>query len=399
MKLKIKFKILFFKFLIYFILSFKFIILLINLFIIFINIYFLFYKKTIKVIEFNEYKQKYLNQIKSSDFFPLCFSNKKYFEISNYLNSKYDVNNLIIIQNQTTKSKTKAILKKRRKKIVLYSVDLFSLNFHKNWLKNRLKDKFIIKFDSNKPDYLIYNVFGSEHLNPKYNNSIKIAILTENKIPNLDEADYVIGHYHINYLDRYFKYNIFFWENINNFNASRNKTLNSPKRMKFCAALISNNISTDGFRLKFIKELNKYKKVDMGGTIDNNIKMHIKDKIKFLESYKFSIAMENSEGDGYISEKIVNSFLAGTIPIYYGDYMIDEYINPKSYILIKGEKDMYKKIEYIKQIDNNDEIYKSLLKEKVLLDNHIVIDTEKELKEFLGHILEQDKSKAFRKMF
>ena len=43
--------------------------------------------------------------------------------------------------------------------------------------------------------------------------------------------------------------------------------------------------------------------------------------------------MENSEGDGYISEKIVDAFLAGTIPIYYGDYMIDEFINPKTYIL------------------------------------------------------------------
>ena len=47
---------------------------------------------------------------------------------------------------------------------------------HKYWLKDRLKDKFIIKFKSNNPDYLFYNVFGSEHLNPKYKNSIKIII-------------------------------------------------------------------------------------------------------------------------------------------------------------------------------------------------------------------------------
>ena len=137
----------------------------------------------------------------------------------------------------------------------------------------------------------------------------------------------------------------------------------------------------------------------MGGKVGNNILMTVNNKIKFLESYKFSIAMENSEGDGYISEKIVDSFLAGTIPIYYGDYMIDEYINPKSYILIKGEKDIQKKIEYIKKIDNNDEIYKSILKEKVILDKNIIIDTEKELKEFLCHIFEEDKLKAFRKMF
>ena len=109
--------------------------------------------------------------------------------------------------------------------------------------------------------------------------------------------------------------------------------------------------------------------------------------------------MENSEGDGYISEKILDAFMAGTIPIYYGDYMVDEYINPKAYILIKGEKDIYKKIDYIKKIDNNDELYKNILKENVLLDKNIVNDTENELTEFLYHIFEQDKLKAYRKKF
>ena len=137
----------------------------------------------------------------------------------------------------------------------------------------------------------------------------------------------------------------------------------------------------------------------MGGTVGKNIKESIINKFEFFGSYKFTIAMENSEGDGYISEKIVDSFLAGTIPIYYGDYMIDEYINPKTYILIKGEKDIKAKIKYIKEIDNNDQLYKKILKENVLIDKNIVIDTHKELKEFLSHIFEQDKSKAFRKQY
>ena len=77
--------------------------------------------------------------------------------------------------------------------------------------------------------------------------------------------------------------------------------------------------------------------------------------------------MENSNGDGYISEKIIDSFLAGTIPIYYGDYLIDEYINPKVYILIKGEKDIHKKIEYIKKIDKNDKLYNSIIKEPIFI--------------------------------
>ena len=36
-------------------------------------------------------------------------------------------------------------------------------------------------------------------------------------------------------------------------------------------------------------------------------------------------------------------------------------INPKVYILIKGEKDIKDKIEYIKKIDNDNILYKSIL--------------------------------------
>ena len=114
--------------------------------------------------------------------------------------------------------------------------------------------------------------------------------------------------------------------------------------------------------------------------------------------YKFSIAMENTNGDGYISEKIVESFISGTIPIYYGSYMIEEYINPKTFILINGPKDMKQKIEYIKKIDNDDELYINMLKEKVFIDDKIVEKTLKEQSDFLIHIFNQEKNKAKRNM-
>jgi hypothetical protein len=116
-----------------------------------------------------------------------------------------------------------------------------------------------------------------------------------------------------------FIYNLF----INIIN-SRKYALKSKKRKLFCGAVISNSIFGDFFRFSFIDELNKYKKVDMGGKYKNNVGGRVKNKIQFLSFYKFSIAMENSGADGYYSEKIIDSFLSGTIPIYYGDYMIDE---------------------------------------------------------------------------
>ena len=126
--------------------------------------------------------------------------------------------------------------------------------------------------------------------------------------------------------------------------------LNEPKRTKFCASVISNTKYGDFFRLKFMDELSEYKQIDYGGSYKNNIGGKIKNKTEFLMSYKFSIAMENSNGDGYNSEKIYQSFLSGTIPIYYGDYMIDEIYNPKAFILIKGKKDMKKKLSILKRL-------------------------------------------------
>ena len=204
----------------------------------------------------------------------------------------------------------------------------------------------------------------------KFNNSIKIAYYTENKLPDFNIADYAISQSHINFLDRSFRIPYLIGLNVKSFNNSLftliRQYVSRYPRTKFCAAVISNNHSYTRFRLNFIKQLNRYKRVDMGGKFHNNIGK-IKNKISFLKNYKFSIAMENSEGDGYISEKIIDSFLSGTIPIYYGDYMIDEYLNPKSYILIRGREDINKKIQFIKKIDKSDYLYKKIIKGMFLL--------------------------------
>jgi hypothetical protein len=159
---------------------------------------------------------------------------------------------------------------------------------------------------------------------------------------------------------------------------------------------VISNGGEDKFRTKFINELNKYKRIDMGGKYLNNIEGPVKDKIEFLSSYKFSIAMENSEGDGYISEKIIDSFISGTIPIYYGDYTLDEYINPKALILIKNEKNIEQKIKYIIELDNNFEKYSNILKENILINENIANIIEEEQKKFLYNIFQQEKLKSKR---
>ena len=64
--------------------------------------------------------------------------------------------------------------------------------------------------------------------------------------------------------------------------------------------------------------------------------------------------------------------------------------------MIKGEKDIKEKINLIKLIDNDKEKYRNMLKENVIIDDKFSNKIDKELKLFLSHIFEQDKSKAFR---
>ena len=284
--------------------------------------------------------------IKNVDFKFCLFNKFSYKNISDILNSKYKINNFNK-NNINNKTNNKYI----KKKIKIFFIDFNYSSYRKRQIEKIqyiLEQKFEITINPNNPDYLFYNVFGCEHLNKKYNNAIRIAYYTENQIPAFNIADYAVSQVNFNYLDRYLKipYVIGYYYNFNitKFSLIRKLALKKLSKKKFCGAVISNYYKYSRFRLNFINELNKYKKVDMGGRYNNNVGK-IKNKILFLSNYKFSIAMENSEADGYFSEKIIDSFLAGTIPIYYGNYIIDEYINPKSYILIRDEHDMKRKID------------------------------------------------------
>ena len=78
--------------------------------------------------------------------------------------------------------------------------------------------------------------------------------------------------------------------------------------------------------------------------------------------------------------------------------MLDEFINPKTYILIRGKNDIREKIEYIKKIDNDKQLYLSIMKENPIIDHKFVNTIDRiEIKSFLKNIFNQDKDKAFRR--
>jgi hypothetical protein len=62
----------------------------------------------------------------------------------------------------------------------------------------------------------------------------------------------------------------------------------------------------------------------------------VKEKLETLACYKFSLCLENSRFEGYVSEKIFDCFFTHTIPIYLGAPDIDRYVPSDAFIDLRN---------------------------------------------------------------
>lgn len=77
------------------------------------------------------------------------------------------------------------------------------------------------------------------------------------------------------------------------------------------------------FRLKIIEKFRSDPTLDIFGRGFNEIDK----KCSGLSNYYYSVAIENSKYDFWFTEKLIDCFLTGTIPIYYGCPSISKFFN------------------------------------------------------------------------
>lgn len=279
------------------------------------------------------------------------------------------------------------------KKITIDFVDFWSgFNKENNLIFNMLKKKYDVEISKN-PEYVFCSLFGKEHI--KYDKSVKILLIGENIAPDFNLYDYAIGFYDIKFDDRYLKYNILFDEKMVDLALNREAKI----KEKFCAFVYSNG-KLSNKRKEIFEKLSEYKKVDSGGKYLNNIGGNIgktkQDKINFQKQYKFIIACENQSFKGYNTEKLLEAFASGGIPIYWGDIEINKIYNPKAFIncsTFKTLDDLKKKII---ELDNNDVEYLKYLKEPVFSKEFNYQNENDNLEKFLDNIINKDYNEAKR---
>jgi hypothetical protein len=124
---------------------------------------------------------------------------------------------------------------------------------------------------------------------------------------------------------------------------------------------------------KALKTLDKNDLVHGLGTAnhtkDVTLPEHWYNLYSIYKDYLFGFAMENKEEDGYITEKIMNVYRGGAIPIYWGTSKVKEIFNPDSFIYINGYESFQKCAEDIMNIVNDKERLRKLQEAPIFREN------------------------------
>ena len=251
----------------------------------------------------------------------------------------------------------------------------------------------IVFFFSEQPDFLFCSCFGSDH--KKYTGCVKIFDTSENMLPDFNLYDYGAGFDYLEFGDRYFHKNYYY---PNQEIQNRQFVSKDMSQRRFCNFIYSNDKNGEGAELRklFCQKLMHYKHVDCPGQVLNNMTATDleprngkweKSKIDFLKKYKFTIAFENSSSDGYTTEKLYHPFMAGSIPIYWGNPKVTCDFNPKAFINCHDyNNDWDAVIQKVIELDNDPDAYLKMLAEPPFRPN---FERKEQFEKWLIHIIEK----------
>ena len=132
------------------------------------------------------------------------------------------------------------------------------------------------------------------------------------------------------------------------------------RKDRFCVFLQANPVF---FREAFVERLSRYKPVDCAGPRMNNLGYRVprEEKHAFLARYKFVVAFENEAAPGYTTEKLVDALLVRSVPLYWGDPLVDRDFSPDSFLWLQPGASVDEFVERIAAVDADDARYEELL--------------------------------------
>ena len=201
-------------------------------------------------------------------------------------------------------------------------------------------------------------------------------------------------------MDRYLRLPFYYWSyRLPETQARIAKTFSDEQLLnrKFCNFVYSNSRYANQARKDFFDLLSEYKRVDAGGACRNNIGYRVPDKYEFQKDYKFSIAFENASHYGYTTEKILDAFVAKTIPIYWGNPQVVKDFNKDAFINCNDYASLEEVVQKVIELDRDDEAYLKMVKTPFLNDGKLYKElNDEKIVAFFDNIFSKGKDFYYR---
>ncbi len=247
-------------------------------------------------------------------------------------------------------------------------------NKEDNLLINLLKMHYDVRIDVN-PEILIYSCYGFDHL--RYT-CYRIFYTAENVKPDFQVCDLSLSFEYDEHKGRNIRLPLYRWRgDLDAFLIPKNAASIVKHKTKFCCMVVSNPAGKE--RNEFFHLLNTYKKVDSGGKYLNNIGGPVADKASFISEYKFVMAFENTSSAGYTTEKLVEPFAAKSIAVYWGNPLVGNDFNTKSFINVHEFRNFKEVIDEIIRLDTNEQAYEEKISMPFFTDNLMPEDLKYEV--------------------
>ena len=228
-----------------------------------------------------------------------------------------------------------------------------------NYFTRLLAPHYDLQVVDRDADFLIYSCFGTRY---RRHQGTRIYFTGENTRPNFRQCDYAFTFDHCERpehfrLPLYGLYGDPTWL----VKGAVDAEAILAAKTGFCNFVYSNPKCKT--RVKFFHKLSKYKRVDAGGRLLNNMGGRVTNKLDFLRQYKFTIAFENSSHPGYTTEKIVEPMQAGSVPIYWGNPLVDRDFNPRSFVNFFDYGTLDDLVDRVVELYRNDDLYLDLVRQ------------------------------------
>ncbi|KAH3744457.1 Fucosyltransferase, N-terminal [Pelomyxa schiedti] len=131
---------------------------------------------------------------------------------------------------------------------------------------------------------------------------------------------------------------------------------------------VASNCNTPNNRIEYVRELQHYISVHSYGKClhnidwpfpdDRNSPDYTQNKLNLLQSYKFTLAFENTNEVDYVTEKFFQPLRAGSVPVVMGAANIVDFApSNHSFISVSDFKSPKELAQFLKKLDKNEALY------------------------------------------